>query len=95
MDQNAVFYHIGGVMMEDENKRRCWENDPPGWYFWSDVQVGARRLHGPYASREQADEEVESSHCEPAFLHTMGAVPGVQSQRNVVMQRIFSLFSSK
>lgn len=95
MDQNAVFYHIGGVMMEDEKKRRCWENDPPGWYFWSNVQAGARRLHGPYDSREEADEGVESSHCEPVFAHAMGADPVPPLQRNVIVQRIVELFSAK
>lgn len=47
MNELGVFYHIGGVMMDDEYKRRQWENDPPGWYFWLGDN-GIRRLHGPY-----------------------------------------------
>lgn len=95
MDQNAVFYHIGGVMMEDEQKRRCWVNDPPGWYFWSHIQAGARRLHGPYDSREQADEEVESFHGAVVCLHPMGRRTEPRPQPKVLAQRIFGLFSSK
>ena len=92
MEQNAVFYHIGGVMMEDEQKRRCWENDPPGWYFWSSVQAGNRRLHGPYNSREQADEEVGSFHEERAYAQPVAAAARPSAQRNVIMGRIASLF---
>ena len=54
-----VFYHSGGVMMDDEQKKRQWENDPPGWYFWSG-NAGARCLHGPYQSRELAEYQL---HC--------------------------------
>lgn len=92
MDQNAVFYHIGGVMMEDEKKRRCWENDPPGWYFWSSVRAGDRRLHGPYVSREQADEEVGSFHEEEGYAQPVGAAPRPVAQRNVIVGRIASFF---
>lgn len=95
MDQNAVFYHIGGVMMEDEQKRRCWENDPPGWYFWSSLRAGARRLHGPYDSREQADEEVEMLHCGAEYAHAMGAGPGPKPQRKMIVQKLFGLFSAR
>lgn len=95
MDQNAVFYHIGGVMMEDEKKRRCWENDPPGWYFWSGVQAGARRLHGPYDSREEADEEVGMKHCGEAYEHPGAVSVAAHSQRNLIVQRIFGLFSAR
>lgn len=95
MNQDAVFYHIGGVMMEDEEKRRCWANDPPGWYFWSGVRAGGRRLHGPYDSREQADEEVESTREEVAYAHAVGADAAPQPQRNVIVQRIFGLFSAR
>lgn len=57
----AVFYHSGGVMMDDDQKRRCWENDPPGWYFWSGIADGNRRLHGPYESRELAQVQLRCS----------------------------------
>jgi hypothetical protein len=95
MHQNAVFYHIGGVMMEDEEKRRNWANDPPGWYFWSGVRAGARRLHGPYDSREQADEEVESFRSDEAYAHAMCVDAARQPQRNPIVQRIFGLFSAR
>jgi hypothetical protein len=57
MGEITVFYHMGGVMMDDEAKRRQWENDPEGWYFWSGARNGRRHLHGPYESQELADYE--------------------------------------
>ena len=60
MAEVPVFYHVGGVMMEDEQKRRRWENDPPGWYFWR-VEKGLRYLHGPYDSREMAQYRLHCS----------------------------------
>lgn len=57
MDKLKVFYHIGGVMMDDEYKRRHWENDPPGWYFWRSNN-GLQCLHGPYESRELAQRQL-------------------------------------
>lgn len=95
MNQNAVFYHIGGVMMEDEQKRRRWENDPPGWYFWSSMRAGARRLHGPYDSREQADEEVGLCHGQAAYAHPIGTASRPGAERSVLVQKIFSLFSAR
>ena len=95
MNHEAVFYHIGGVMMEDEEKRRYWVNDPPGWYFWSGVRAGARRLHGPYDSREQADGQVESFQADEEYAHAVCADAARQSQRNVIVQRIFDLFSAR
>lgn len=60
MSQLAIFYHIGGVVMDDEEKRHRWENDPPGWYLWRH-ENGVRRLCGPYDSRESAQSQVDSS----------------------------------
>lgn len=95
MDQNAVFYHIGGVMMENEEKRRCWANDPAGWYFWSGVGAGTRRLHGPYDSREQADEQIESFHADEEYAEAVCADAIRQPQRNMIVQRIVGLFSAR
>ena len=68
MAEMSVFYHIGGVMMDDEHKRRHWENDPPGWYFWRSDN-GLRCLHGPYDSRELAQNEVDSfAYAQASFL---------------------------
>jgi hypothetical protein len=53
-----LFYHIGGVMMENEQKRRCWEDDPPGWYLRS----GDWFLHGPYETRELAQSICTAQH---------------------------------
>lgn len=60
MAEVPVFYHVGGVMMDDELKRRRWENDPPGWYFWS-TDKGLRCLHGPYDSRDLAQDQLHCS----------------------------------
>lgn len=62
MAEIAVLYHMGGVMMDDEKKRREWENDPAGWYFWSGAGKGRRHLHGPYESREAAQYEHSGRH---------------------------------
>lgn len=64
MDKQDVFYHTGGVMMDDEHKRRQWENDPSGWYFWR-RNYGLRCLHGPYDSRELAQNQADSFKCAP------------------------------
>ena len=48
-------------MMDDEQKRRQWENDPPGWYFWSGIHDGNRHLCGPYESRELAQCQLHCS----------------------------------
>lgn len=61
MAEIAVFYHSGGVMMDNEQKRRQWKNDPPGWYFWSGIHEGDRHLHGPYESRELAQYQLHCS----------------------------------
>lgn len=60
MAEVSVFYHVGGVMMDDEQKRRRWENDPPGWYFWS-TDKGLRYLRGPYDSRDLAQDQLHCS----------------------------------
>lgn len=57
MAEIMVFYHMGGVMMDDETKKRQWEDDPAGWYFWSGAGQGDRHLHGPYESQEMAQHE--------------------------------------
>ena len=62
MSKPGVFYHIGGVMMDDEYKRRQWKNDPPGWYFWR-MDNGLRCLCGPFDSRDLAQDEVDSFGC--------------------------------
>lgn len=62
MTEKGVFYHIGGVMMDDEYKRRQWENDAPGWYFWR-FDNGLQRLYGPYDSRELAQDQVDAFAC--------------------------------
>jgi len=61
MVEILVFYHMGGVIMDDEQKRRQWENDPAGWYFWSGVHNGERLLHGPFESRELAQFQLHCS----------------------------------
>lgn len=61
MDEITVFYHMGGVIMEDEKKRRQWKYDPPGWYFWGGVLNGDRQLHGPFESRDLAQYQLHCS----------------------------------
>lgn len=53
------FLHTGGAILDEEGNRRYFLDDPPGWYFWSDDPDGARRLHGPYESEQEADQELQ------------------------------------
>lgn len=53
------FLHPGGAILDEDGNRRYFDDDPPGWYFWSEDPDGVRRLHGPYDSMEAVDEEMD------------------------------------
>lgn len=59
MRETIIFFHTGGAILDEDGQRRYWEDDPPGWYFWNDDPDGLRRLHVPYDSRADVDEELE------------------------------------
>lgn len=62
MEAWTIFEHKSGPILDEDGKRRYWEDDSPGWYFWDDGLInGSRFLYGPFRSEEEAEMQLEAA----------------------------------
>jgi hypothetical protein len=57
----GVFWHAGGHILDQEGRFRYWEPESPGWYYWFEGFDKFRYLHGPFDSKEDAEQDLECS----------------------------------
>jgi hypothetical protein len=60
-DIAGVFWHAGGNIKNRDGELRYFEPESPGWYFWFEGPDHFRYLQGPFDSKEEAEEQLESS----------------------------------